>query len=394
MLWMMVMIFLESGVVNLGNKSLRPEYEEALVASGLVDGITDVPALDPLPHRIAEGEYLCKRGETADQLWIIVHGAIAVRSDQKTLYVRKSSEVVGEQNLMRFGGRRSFDLVADEVQVEVLAIHRDRISAHPNVDLLWRNIAKIVSLKLMSATAQVVSLMEQIQSDAHILRAYTNEYALSRRLSAGSRYLTDYRVEHAVVWFSDLVDFGGLALKLSPMRAADLLQEVFNAQVETISKHAGYVDKFIGDGLMAFWILPSSEMDSWQIFCERALAAAIEAINRTREICIGKNALRLRLGLHVGEVLSGDFGSSTRHQFTLIGSNVNLAARLQQMRTADLPEGAGRLGSIRASAPFFRSLSKRSQSYLDKSITADVKSVGELTLHYSGATDEPTAQES
>ncbi|MGI9508602.1 MAG: adenylate/guanylate cyclase domain-containing protein [Geminicoccaceae bacterium] len=344
-----------------------------------------------MPHRIAEGEYLCKRGEAADQLWIIVHGAVAVRSDQKTLYIRKNNEVVGEQNLMRFGGRRLFDLVADEIQVEVLAIHRDRLSAHPNVDLLWRNIAKIVSLKLMSATAQVVSLMEQIQSDAHILRAYTNEYALSRRLGAGSRHLTDYRVEHAVVWFSDLVDFGGLALRLSPMRAADLLQEVFNAQVETISKHAGYVDKFIGDGLMAFWILPSSDAESWQMSCERALAAAIDTIDRMSKICIGNKAMQLRFGLHVGEVLSGDFGSSMRHQFTLIGPNVNLAARLQQLSTTDLPEKADALGPIRVSEPFYSSLSRASKDHLDHSIAADMKSVGRVTLHYSGFKDGPAA---
>ena len=56
---------------------------------------------------------------------------------------------------MRPGGRRTYDLVADEVQVEVLSIQQDRIFAHPNVDLLWRNIAKILSLKLMSATTQV-----------------------------------------------------------------------------------------------------------------------------------------------------------------------------------------------------------------------------------------------
>jgi class 3 adenylate cyclase len=298
--------------------------------------------------------------------------------------------VVGEQNLMRIGGRRSFDLVADEMQVEVLAIHRDRLFAHPNVDLLWRNIAKIVSLKLMAATAQVVGLMEQIQSDAHILRAYTNEYALSRRLSAGGRYLTDYRIEHAVVWFSDLVDFGGLALKLSPMRAADLLQEVFNAQVETISKQGGYVDKFVGDGLMAFWILPSSNVEGQQQSCEKALAASLEAVIRVRKICIGTKALWIRIGLHVGEVLSGDFGSSTRHQFTLIGSNVNLAARLQQLSTTDLPEKADTLGPIRASEPFYDSLSKASQEHLDHSIAADVKSVGKLSLHYSGVSEKTT----
>ena len=367
----------------MDNKAFLPEYEEALVASGLVDGIEDVAALDPLPHRIAEGKCLCRRGERADQLWIIVHGAVAVRSDQKTLYVRKSNEVVGEQNIMRPGGRRTFDLVADEVQVEVLSIQRDRIFAHPNVDLLWRNIAKILSLKLMAATTQVVGLMKQIENDAHILHAYTNDYALSRRLSTGGRYLTDYRVEHAVIWFSDIVDFGGLALKLSPMRAADLVQELFNVQVEAISSHTGHVDKFIGDGLMAFWILPSTSMKRRREACDLALAAAIEAVDGVSKICVGTKPLRIRIGLHVGEVLSGDFGSSSRHQFTLIGSNVNLAARLQQVPTTGLVGSADELGSIRVSRQFYDSLSKASQVHLDRSETVDVKSVGQLTFHYS-----------
>ena len=350
----------------MDNKTFLPEYEEALVASGLVDGIEDVAALDPLPLRIAEGKYLCRRGEKADQLWIIVQGAIAVCSDQKTLYVRKSNEVVGEQNIMRAGGRRSYDLVADEVQVEVLAIHRDRIFAHPDVNLLWQNIAKILSLKPMAATTQVVGLMEQIRNDAHILRAYTNEYALSRRLSAGGRYLTDYRVEHAVIWFSDIVDFGGLALKLSPMRAADLLQEFVNVQVETISSHGGHVDKFIGDGLMAFWILPSANSRRRREACDGALVAAIEVVDGVSAICVGTKPLRIRIGLHVDEVLSGDFGSSSRHQFTLIGSNVNLAARLQQVSTPASAGNTDEFGSIRVSQHFYDSLSNASQIHLDR----------------------------
>lgn len=370
----------------MDSKAFLPEYEEALAASGLVDGIEDVAALDPLPHRIAERQYLCRRGERADQLWIIVHGAVAVRSDRKTLYVRRSNDVVGEQNIMRPGGRRSYDLVADEVQVEVLVIHRDRISTHPNVDLLWRNIAKILSLKLMAATTQIVGLMEQIQNDAHILHAYTNEYALSRRLTAGGRYLTDYRVEHAVIWFSDIVDFGGLALKLSPTRAADLLQEVFNVQVETISAHAGHVDKFIGDGLMAFWVLPSDNAKRRREACDRALAAAIEAVEGISKICVGTKPLRIRIGLHVGEVLSGDFGSSARHQFTLIGANVNLAARLQQVSTMGPTGSVDVLSSIRASQQFYNSLSKASQIHLNRSDTVDVKSVGPLTSHYAVVT--------
>jgi len=352
-----------------------------LVTSGLVDGVNDLRALDALPRRLTEGEYLCRCGGKADRLWVIVSGAIAVRSDEKTLYLRKSNEVVGEQNILSAEGRRSYDLVANEIQVEVLTIHRDRIIDHPNVDLLWRNIAKIISLKLKIATGQVVSLMDQINSDARILHAYTNEYALSRRLGAGGRYLTDYRVDQAIIWFSDVVNFSRLALKLAPIRAADLVQEFFNAQVEVITKHGGYVDKFIGDGLMAFWILPSSRANARHEFCEEVLAAALEAARGVERVFVGSQALRLRIGLHVGEVLSGDFGASSRHQFTLIGSDVNKAARLEQVLAEDVLQGEPQLGPIRVSDDFYASLSNQSKKRFSHRATVHAKNLGKMTLY-------------
>jgi class 3 adenylate cyclase len=359
---------------------LRADYREALVASGLVDGIDELAALDPMPVRLGEGEMLCRRGEPADRLWVVVAGSIAVRDVEKTLYVRGRHDVVGELNLLSEEGLRVYDLVAAELEAELLAIDKARVLAHPAVALLWRNLARIVALKLQRATARVESLREEVANDSFILRAYTNEYALSRRLRAGGRYLTDHRVDHAVIWFSDVVNFSRLVLQLTPARAADLVQAFFNAQAEAIGRRGGHVDKFIGDGLMAFWIMPADDAATRHEFSERAVRAAIEAADGVARIEIGKETLRLRVGLHVGDVLSGDFGSTTRHQFTLIGSEVNKAARLEQILEEDVLEGARELGPIRISAELASALAPATRARFPRASTVRAKNIGRLEL--------------
>lgn len=360
---------------------LKKQYEEALVASGLVDDVAEFLTLDPLPNRFSEGEYICQRGDTADGLWVIIAGSVAVRDGGRTLYVRHRPEVVGEQNILSNQGFRWYDLVANESQVEVLTIRKEAIDHHPQAAILWRNIAKVISLKLKMATAQTADLLEQVQDDARILRAYTNEYALSRRLRSGSRYLTDHRLENAVIWFSDIVNFTRYVLKLSPERTADLVQRFFNAQAEAIRHHGGYIDKFMGDGLMAFWILSSEDRVSGNAACEFALAAAEEAVQSVSRIRIGSEPLQLRVGLHLGPVLSGDFGSATRHQFTLIGAEVNKAARLEQLHTEDISSDGRDLGPIRLSAEFHDELGDKIQRKYRRKSSATLKDMGRLTLY-------------
>lgn len=361
--------------------SLKKQYADALVASGLVDDLPDYLALDPLPVRFSEGEHICRRGEKADRLWVIVSGSIAIRDDARTLYVRSYPGIVGELNILTEGGSRWYDLVADESMVEVLTIRNEAIAQHPSTDILWRNIARIISLKLKDATAQTANLLEQIQDDAHILRAYTNKYALSRRLISGSRFLTDHRIERAIVWFSDIVNFTRSVLKLPPSQTADLVQRFFNAQAEAIESHFGYIDKFMGDGLMAFWILPSNQ-EYCAGTCEDALAAAEEAVRAVSQIHVGDKPLELRVGLHIGSTLTGDFGSAQRHQFTLIGATVNKAAQLEQIHEDEIA-GGGKPGPIRISIEFRDALSGRHQQNYAWRYRAETRKLGQLEFYGS-----------
>jgi len=357
---------------------LQPRYEAALIASGLVDDVTDVLSLDPRPHRYSEGDFVCQHGDAAESLWIIVIGSVAVRESNRTLFVRRQNEVVGEQNLLGNGCRRWYDLVVNESQAELLEIDKAKIENHPQADLIWRNIAKIISLKLKDTTIKTSTQSRQLEDDTRILRAYTNEYALGKRMQSGGGRLTDYEVHRAIVWFSDVVDFSRYVLKLAPPRTADVVQRFFNAQCTPITTHGGHIDKFIGDGLMAFWVLSEGEVANTK--CMDALRAAEEAAKAVSKIWIGNDPLHLRIGLHIGLVLSGDFGSTSRHQFTLIGPEVNKAARLEQVHDADVLEGSSKMGPIRLSAEFREELSEPIKKRYGHHGRAAAKNIGEIEL--------------
>lgn len=360
--------------------TLSEHHYEALVASGLVDDVVDVSALAPRPYRYAEGEFICRHGDSADCLWVIVNGSVAVKEADTTFFTRRRNEVIGEQHIVGNGYQRIYDLVASESSVELLVIEKSAIEAHPEAGAVWRNIAKIISMKLRNTSHKAASLSRQLADDTRILHAYTNEYALSRRLQSGGDRPTEYQVDRAVIWFSDVVDFSRHTLNLSPDRTADIVQRFFNAQTHPIASRGGHVDKFIGDGLMAFWVLPEKSSGGDKEITE-AIRAAESAVKAVGEITIGTTPLRLRVGLHVGLVLSGDFGSATRHQFTLIGTEVNKAARLEQLHSEDVTGLSDGLGDIRLSSEFRCELGSTLQQRYSRRFVASAKNIGELEFY-------------
>jgi class 3 adenylate cyclase/ABC-type nitrate/sulfonate/bicarbonate transport system substrate-binding protein len=132
------------------------------------------------------------------------------------------------------------------------------------------------------------------------------------------------------VFFSDLENFSSHSETLAPddllVQISTYLEEVSSA----ISEEGGTVDKFIGDGVMAFWNAPVERPDH----VLRACAAAVRAVRRMERVndaweAEGRPRINIRIGLNCANVLVGNVGSSNKLSYTALGDGVNVAARLE-----------------------------------------------------------------
>src|SRR5262249_34019822 len=127
------------------------------------------------------------------------------------------------------------------------------------------------------------------------------------------------------VMFSDLKDFSTLAEHMSPDDLLSQLSVYFEAVSRAIAEEHGTVDKFIGDGVMAFWGAPAHRPDH----VLRACRGALRATRRMQQLnanwsAQGRPRLQLRIGLHCADVLVGNVGSSERLSYTVMGDGVNV----------------------------------------------------------------------
>ena len=140
------------------------------------------------------------------------------------------------------------------------------------------------------------------------------------------------RKARCVVLFTDLVGFTTRSSTLEPSALFTLLNRYFEAISEPVLKEQGLLDKFIGDSLMAEFGVPHHRGDK-----EEALAAVRAALTMRDNLkqlnaelqLDGQAPLAQGIGLHFGEVMAGNLGSSNRLEYTVIGSTVNVASRLE-----------------------------------------------------------------
>jgi len=153
----------------------------------------------------------------------------------------------------------------------------------------------------------------------------------AERVLAGNIVRGRAQTIRAIVWYSDLVGFTRISDSVTPDVLLAMLNDYAEAQVEEIESHHGHVLKFIGDGILA--IFPD---DDTTRACQRALDAAVNlrrriaALNERRRGA-GLPVTDTQLALHVGELLYGNLGSPRRLDFTVLGSAVNVAERIEAL---------------------------------------------------------------
>ncbi len=130
---------------------------------------------------------------------------------------------------------------------------------------------------------------------------------------------------HAAMMFTDIENFTNICQRVrDPMHIVEHLNGYFQRTTECVFNHDGGVIKYIGDAIFAAWGVPFADEHA----AVKSVRAAWE-LHENAGLKIGGESLRTRVGLHYGEVVAGNIGSTKHIDYTLIGDAVNLASRIE-----------------------------------------------------------------
>ncbi|MFK4523008.1 adenylate cyclase [Bradyrhizobium japonicum] len=183
----------------------------------------------------------------------------------------------------------------------------------------------------------VIAEIEELGRSVFTMRSVVRSFAsfiprqiVRQLIETGSSLSLGGSRREVTVLFTDVADFTAKTERADPSQVMIHTSRYFAVLSDEIMRHQGTIDKYIGDAVMAFWNAPADDPDHTVNACRAILAclAANEALNKEfrRE---GWPPYDTRFGLHVGDAVVGNIGSSDRMNYTALGATINLASRLE-----------------------------------------------------------------
>ncbi|MCX7809527.1 MAG: adenylate/guanylate cyclase domain-containing protein [Leptospiraceae bacterium] len=192
-------------------------------------------------------------------------------------------------------------------------------------------LSGVISNLLKSYIKHSAKILEDRNEIMNIFGQYVSPEVMDKLIHQKNLDLTEKK--QVSVMFLDIRNFTSFSESKDPVEVIDFLNELFEPMVEIINQYQGIINKFLGDGFIAIFGAPVElENSAWH-----AYKAAIEILqylerlkseNTTSEKF--KN-IRIGIGIHTGVVVTGNVGSKTRKEYTVIGETVNLASRIEQI---------------------------------------------------------------
>jgi adenylate cyclase len=197
----------------------------------------------------------------------------------------------------------------------------------------WPVIPQALAAALAMLSAVVINYATEGRQKAFIKQAfrhYLGRDVIEQILADPSRLRLGGEKRELTLLFSDIEKFSGFSEQLDPPTLTALLNDYLTDMSAIIQAEGGYLDKYIGDAIVAFWNAPLGQSD-------HALRAVRAAIRCQRRLAERRGELeqrygaviRARIGINTGEVVVGNMGSYERFNYTVLGDAANLASRLE-----------------------------------------------------------------
>jgi adenylate cyclase len=187
---------------------------------------------------------------------------------------------------------------------------------------------------LLGFTGAAVSIVGYVAHTAGEMRKtfgrYLTNEVVANLLETPSGLRLGGERRKVTVLMSDLRGFSAFSERLPPEKVVTILNIYLGVMAEVVDQHKGTINEFIGDGIFVMFGAPIARLDDSQ----RAIACAVAmqlAMNSVNDQCrqLGLPDIEMGIGIHTGEVVVGNVGSQKRAKYTVIGSHVNLAARIE-----------------------------------------------------------------
>jgi adenylate cyclase len=220
---------------------------------------------------------------------------------------------------------KGFDLGAVDYVAKPFNAHEllARVNTHLTMDELRRSLA--------GKNAELARAHELVR---RAFGRYVSEEVASSILQSPEGLELGGEEREITILMSDLRGFTALAARLTPHEVIEFLNLYLEAMVDVISRYEGTIDEIIGDAILVIFGAPLASDDhaAKAVACGLAMQFAMTEVNR-RLASKGAAELEMGIGIHTGRVIVGNIGSLRRTKYAAVGSNVNLAGRIESFTT-------------------------------------------------------------
>jgi adenylate cyclase len=159
---------------------------------------------------------------------------------------------------------------------------------------------------------------------------YLAPQVIDRMLASNKLPVLGGETREVTVFFSDLEGFSSISEKMTPAELVTFMNEYLSAMTDIIESKGGYIDKYIGDSIVAVFGAPADDADHARNAAHAALGcrARLDELNLNSAAFMGYKVAH-RMGLNSGEALVGNIGSRRRFNYSVMSDAVNVASRLE-----------------------------------------------------------------